>query len=185
MISTDRLFITPLEDRHLEPLRKMRNDFATWHWLTSISPIFQQEQRDWWYALQRDKSKMYLAIEVLDTAKGVSMLSEYVFAGLLRSDEWDRTNRSVRIGVDIALGYRGKGYGTEAFLAFIDYLFKQQNMHRVWFLVSEGNKEARKLYEKVGFVEEGQQREALFRDGKYWNYIIMSMLEDEWTKRKK
>ncbi len=176
MLETQRLLILPLETKHLEPLRKMRNDFTTWHWLTSVTPIMPPTQIDWFYNLAKDNLRLYLAIEEKKTED---------FVGLLRSDEWDRINRSVRIGVDVAPGHRGKGYGTEAFLTFIDYLFEQQNFHRIWFLVSEANDQARKLYEKVGFKQEGKQREAIFRDGKYWDYISMSLLEAEWRKRKK
>ena len=182
MIETKRLKIIPLEEKHLENLRQMRNDPTTNHWLTDIMPISEEAQKEWFKKLQLDKSRTYLAIESnikSTTIYGYTYSSSFI--GILRSDKWDRVNRSVRIGIDIAKEHRGQGYGTEAFGAFIDYLFKQQNMNRLWFLVAEENKIAQKLYKKLGFKEEGKQREALFRDGKYHDYLMFSLLEGEWS----
>jgi RimJ/RimL family protein N-acetyltransferase len=170
MIRTERLNIKVLEKKHLEPLREMRNDPTTWRWLTDVRFISELEQEMWFEKLVQDRSKMYLAIE--DKFDN--------FVGVLRSDEWDKTNRSVRVGSDIARSYRGQGYGTEALGSFIDYLFKQQNMHRIWLLVSEGNDVAKKLYKRLGFKEEGRMHDALYRNGKYWDYISMRILENEW-----
>jgi len=185
MIFTDRLKLVPLEEKHLDSLIRLRNDPTTWHWLTKIDPINSTTQKIWIEKLQKDTSKMYLAIEneeITPVQMGIGD-TKTDFVGILRSDEWDRTNRSVRVGIDIMPDFRGKGYATEAFSAFIDYLFKQQNIHRIWLLVSEKNADARKLYEKLGFQLEGIQRDALFRDGKYHGYLMMGLLEDEWILR--
>jgi len=170
MIETERLNLKVLERKHLEPLREMRNEPNTWHWLTDVSFISEVGQEEWHRKLSQDKSKMYMAVEDKDGN----------FVGALRSDEWDRTNNSVRVGSDIARAYRGQGYGTEALGSFVDYLFKQQNMHRIWLLVVDENEVARKLYRKLGFKEEGKQRDAIYRDGSYHDYISMSVLDDEW-----
>jgi RimJ/RimL family protein N-acetyltransferase len=176
MIETERLNIRPVEKQDLAAIKAMRNDPTTWHWLTDTFPI--QDQEVWFNKLQLDRNRLYLVVEEKIDQGGLA------FAGILRSDEWDRTNRSVRIGVDIAPNAQRKGYGTEAFRAFIDYLFSQQNMHRIWFLVADDNAVAQGLYNKVGFKEEGRQRQALFRDGRYHDYIMMSLLEDEWKTQK-
>jgi RimJ/RimL family protein N-acetyltransferase len=174
MIFTDRLRIIPLEEKHLASLTELRNDPSTWKWLTDINPVNSTSQKDWLERLHRDSSRLYLAIEVIGTV--------YQFVGIIRSDNWDRVNRSVRIGIDLLQAYRGKGYATEAFSAFIDYLFNQQNMHRIWLLVAKENKDAIKLYEKLGFSLEGSQRQAIFRDGAYHDYLMLSILENEWKQ---
>ena len=55
-------------------------------------------------------------------------------------------------------------------------------MHRVWLAVLSTNKIAYNMYQKHGFKEEGVYREAVFRDGKYHDYIIMSVLEEEFRR---
>jgi RimJ/RimL family protein N-acetyltransferase len=41
------------------------------------------------------------------------------------------------------------------------------------------NVAARRVYAKVGFVEEGRSREAFRRDGKWHDMILMGLLEHE------
>jgi len=173
MISSERLNYVPLEEKHLEGLRQIRNDPTTNHWLTDVHYITPQGQRAWYERLVLDTSRLYMAVEQKDSE---------VLVGVLRSDQWDMDNKSVRAGLDISPLYRGLGYGTEAFKSYIDWLFTEHQMHRVWLLVAEPNKVAVKLYRKLGFKEEGRQRDALFRDGKYYDYLSMSVLEDEWQK---
>ncbi len=173
MIDTDRLTIYPLQQSHLTWLRKMRNDPTTWYWLTDATPINEERQQQWFMRMSTDPTRLYLVIENKELSQPI---------GILRSDEWDRVNRSIRIGIDIDIHYRRLGYGTEAFRAFIDYLFKHLNLHRIWLLTVDYNEAGQKLYKKLGFKEEGRQRQAIFRDGKYHEYISMSLLEDEWEK---
>ncbi len=170
MIKTERLQIVPLEREDIEPLRLMRNDPTTRHWLTDTSIISKEAQEKWFEGLYHDYSRLYLAIK--DYKNNL--------VGVLRSDQWDRLNHSVRIGLDIHPDFRGKGMGTEAFEGFINYLFNEQGMHRIWLLVARNNEIAIKLYKRLGFLEEGSLRDSLLRDGDYIDYLSMSLLETHW-----
>ena len=170
MIKSNRVKIIPLEQKHIEPLREMRNPPSTWKWLTFAELINQVQQQEWFKKMSLNSSTQYYAIE--NETKN--------FIGIIRTDCWDKINRSIRIGIDIHPDYRKKGYGTESFKVFIDYLFMHQNIHRIWFLVAEENKPARKLYKKLGFKEEGTQDDAFYRNGQYHNYIMMRLLEEEY-----
>src|SRR3990167_1124371 len=182
MIVTERLNIIPLERRHISQLRKTRLEFNTWHYLTDPHPINDLQQEKWFERMSNDLTKMYFAIELKDTTVGDMAVLIDSFIGILRSDEYDRTNRSIRIGVDIDKNERNKGYGTEAMKAFMAYLFNHLNMHMIWLFVATPNKPAKKLYEKVGFKKKGVHRQALFRDGQWIDYELMSILEKEWKR---
>ena len=184
MIETERLKLIPLERRHLPQLRQLRLDFSTWHYLTDAHPINDLQQEKWFEKISCDPTKMYFAIEV-PTTGNVSMLPSYVFGGIIRADEYDKTNRSIRVGVDIVSSSRGNGYGTEALKGFINYLFQHLNIHRVWLLVAQPNIVAKNLYNKIGFTSEGAYREALFRDGEWLDYEIMSLLSTKWKANTK
>lgn len=94
----------------------------------------------------------------------------------------DWKNRSARIGLVIGAPWaRGKGYGSEALRTLIDYAFRFMNLHRVDLLVREDNLSARRCYEKCGFVEEGRMRQAIYRDGRYLDMIVMSVLSEKRT----
>jgi RimJ/RimL family protein N-acetyltransferase len=74
----------------------------------------------------------------------------------------------------------GRGYGTEATRLMLGHAFGTLGLHRVALAVFAFNERAIRSYRKVGFVEEGRSREAIWRDGAFWDEIQMSVLEREW-----
>jgi RimJ/RimL family protein N-acetyltransferase len=74
----------------------------------------------------------------------------------------------------------GQGYGTEATELMLELAFDQLGLHRVALAVFEFNRRAIRSYEKAGFRVEGRLRDTIFRDGRHWDEISMSVLEEEW-----
>jgi RimJ/RimL family protein N-acetyltransferase len=74
----------------------------------------------------------------------------------------------------------GRGYGSDAMAALLDFGFGSLRLERIWLDVYDFNKRARRLYERLGFVLEGTFRRALFRDGRYHDVQRMAVLQDEW-----
>jgi RimJ/RimL family protein N-acetyltransferase len=74
----------------------------------------------------------------------------------------------------------GRGYGSEATALMVDHAFGSLGLHRVALTVFAFNERAIRSYQKVGFVVEGSAREAIWRDGRWWDEIHMSVLEPEW-----
>lgn len=72
-----------------------------------------------------------------------------------------------------------KGYGTEAANLILHYGFNKLNLNKVWLGVNADNKAAVKAYEKSGFIREGALREEIYRNGKYYDAIRMSVLRRE------
>jgi len=73
----------------------------------------------------------------------------------------------------------GHGYGSEAIRLAIGYGFKRLKLHRIQLIVLDFNKRAHHAYRKVGFVEEGVQRDALLVGGRWHDVIMMGMLKRE------
>lgn len=92
------------------------------------------------------------------------------------------THSTVWFGIGIGDdAYWGKGYGTDAVRLAVQYAFEELNMHRVTLNVFDYNVRAVRSYEKVGFVLEGRQREAMQRDGKRIDILYMGILREEWV----
>lgn len=171
MLTDKTITILPLEKRHLESLRRLRNNPQIWRCLTSVLPIDPKSQISWFRQLQSDKNRKYFAIE-----------KSGQFVGVIRTDEWDQINQSVRVGIDILPDHQRQGIATRAYNLLLDYLFNQVNINRVWLLVAQFNTPAINLYRKLGFKKEGIQRQALFRGGKRHDYLMMSLLREEYKK---
>ncbi|MCZ2127662.1 MAG: GNAT family N-acetyltransferase [Anaerolineales bacterium] len=78
-----------------------------------------------------------------------------------------------------------KGYGTDAMTALSRHCFETLDLHRVYLRVYESHVRAARAYEKVGFVLEGKQRDAVYKNGKHENVLMMSLLRSEWDARTK
>jgi RimJ/RimL family protein N-acetyltransferase len=74
----------------------------------------------------------------------------------------------------------GHGYGTEATALMVDHAFRVLGLHRVSLAVFEFNERAIRAYRRCGFVAEGRARQAIWRDGRWWDEIAMSILASEW-----
>ena len=88
----------------------------------------------------------------------------------------------------ITIGERdawGHGYGSEATALMVAHAFTRLALHRVALTVFEFNVRAIRAYEKCGFKIEGRARDAIYRDGRFWDEIHMSVLAEEWEKTDK
>lgn len=78
----------------------------------------------------------------------------------------------------------GHGYGTEATRLMLDHAFGTLGLHRIALFVFEFNERAVRAYRKCGFVVEGRARESIWRDGRWWDELAMSVLESDWRGRR-
>ena len=78
----------------------------------------------------------------------------------------------------------GRGYGTEATRLMIDHAFGGLGLHRIALTVFSFNERAIRSYRSCGFVVEGRAREAIWREGRWWDEIAMSMLDTDWQARR-
>lgn len=125
--------------------------------------------------MAKDKNTMMFAVE---TKKG-----KLIGCTGLTYIDW----KNSRAEVSIYIGdkkYKGKGYGTDTLKVLIDYGFRELNLHMLFGEIFEYNRANIRLFEKCGFKKDGVLRHRLYRDGKYWDSIIYSILDKEWAKAK-
>jgi RimJ/RimL family protein N-acetyltransferase len=170
MYKQGKYFYRPIEFFDLDWSLALHNDPDTLYMLTDTTLVSRTQQEKWIEALQYSNKSKRLVLEYDGSP-----------IGLARLDDIDYTNRNICVGLDIIKEFRGKGHGNAGFKLLLDYCFKELNMHRAWLFVLDTNARAVSLYTKLGFVQEGEQRERLYRDGVYHNYIMMSLLKREWN----
>ncbi|HSH22343.1 MAG TPA: GNAT family protein [Candidatus Caenarcaniphilales bacterium] len=108
------------------------------------------------------------------------------FIGFTTFSALDADNGSVLF--HITIGERdswGRGLGTETAELMLRHAFERLELHRVGLSVFSFNTRAIRSYEKVGFRIEGRLREAILRDGRYWDEVQMGVLRDEWLSRRR
>ena len=87
-------------------------------------------------------------------------------------------------GIKIHPHFNGKGYGTKTVLLILKFVFEELNMERCTGQCLEEHIVAKKLMEKVGFKVEALQRHSVFKNGKYHNQFILSILKEEYPSIK-
>jgi RimJ/RimL family protein N-acetyltransferase len=171
---TKRLVIRLLERRDLEEARVLHNDDETLTRLTDISHVSERQQEAWFDAMSTSRtSRRYVA----------RLRSNDAFVGVFRVDRFDPWNRNALVGADVVPALRHQGYATEMFDYVLRYLFDQCGLHRVALSTLDDNAPALALYRKLGFVEEGRERQAIFREGAFRDLVVMGLLAAEWRQR--
>jgi RimJ/RimL family protein N-acetyltransferase len=151
-------------------LRDLRNDKSTWENLEHVLPLNMSIQKTWLDDLSNDKSREYY---IFTNDKNEDI-------GLVRVTSIDYINKKACIGLDISIKYRGKKLSKIAYRLIFDYLFNYLNLNRLYLFVLSENEVALNLYRKIGFIEEGRQREAIIRKDRKIDYIMLSILSHEY-----
>lgn len=105
--------------------------------------------------------------------------------GLISLVSIDYMNQSAELHIMIGdTNNQGKGAGTFAVRAMLEHAFNNMNLHRIELLVLADNDRAKHLYEKQGFVCEGRKRKAVFKNGKFVDYLMYAILKENYKKSK-
>lgn len=86
-------------------------------------------------------------------------------------------SRVGRLGCVIAArDEMGKGYGSAAVRAAVARGFGELGLHKLWLMVFAHNARGRRLYGRLGFVEEGLLRDEYFHDGAWHDMVRMGLV---------
>lgn len=81
----------------------------------------------------------------------------------------------------IAMAPTGLGHGTQFLLLICSLIFALPDVGRLWLDLLPSNAHAKRVYRKIGFIEEGKMRSALrLSDGRREDLVLMSLLREQW-----
>jgi RimJ/RimL family protein N-acetyltransferase len=93
----------------------------------------------------------------------------------------DRTNGSAEVAIFIMDRRQwGKGLGTDAIRAMLDFAFGEMRLERVWLRVFDYNPRAVRSYEKAGFRQEVLLRHDRFHRGVHHDTHLMAIVRPDW-----
>jgi ribosomal-protein-alanine N-acetyltransferase len=92
-------------------------------------------------------------------------------------------SRQANIGYEIAPGYWGEGYATEAARAMVAFGFGELRLHRIWARCVAENVASYRVLEKVGMRREGRLREQECMKGQWRDTLVYGILDHEWRSR--
>ena len=187
MIYGERIRFRGIEQQDLATFVNWVNDPDLQPYIGMHLPFASADEQDWYEKMrQRSPEERNMAIETqlqpgeqgsptaLDQETGWKLIGSWGFFNL----DWH--NRCTEFGIMIGeKPYWNLGYGTEAVRLLVQHGFNTLNLHRIYLRVLENNPRAIRAYEKAGFIHEGRQRQAEFKNGHYLDFLVMSILRSE------
>lgn len=84
------------------------------------------------------------------------------------------------LGIIIGPEYVDMGYGSEAIRIALNLAFEELALNKVELQTWSFNERGLHVYSKLGFVEEGRRRCAVFHNGDFFDQILLGILYDEY-----
>ncbi|PKO12751.1 MAG: N-acetyltransferase [Chloroflexi bacterium HGW-Chloroflexi-10] len=166
-----QVYLRPIEKEDLPILQVWANDPMLRGLTGDVLPTSFSGIEAYVDKIAADSDRVWFGIVLKETNQ---LIGE---CGLLRMfPAWRTTDLSIILGDKEA---RGKGFGREAMHLLLDYAFGYLNFHRVSIGVVGMNEQALRFYEQAGFIREGIQRDGYFYNHRYQDFVMLSMLEDE------
>lgn len=173
-LSTERLILKKVASEDL-------NDYIEWKSQESYHEFLPSKPKTntEYAATLREIIKGY------DDATEPTLLWGVFFKGQLIGsvsiENWNTTHKWCELGWGLNPKYQKQGLAFEAVQGLINYIFKTLKMNRVSAVIWDGNNASKRLATKLGFVQEGIDRKARFKNNHFINVYRYGMLVDEWV----
>lgn len=156
-----------VSEENLEKIRSWRNNPKVWRWCRQNDLIYPENQTRW-YEWQRDdlNTRMYL-IESGGQVVGICGLTNIDFV-----------SRRAEFSLYIAPEFQGKKFSKNSLKTLFSYGFNELGLKSIWGETFDDNK-ARHIFKALGMKEDGIRREFYFKDGRFCDAILFSMIDTE------
>lgn len=167
-----RIYLRALEPNDYLTSVKWRNDDEISNLVGGPKYFVSSEkEKEWVHNAIFDNSKIVLAICIKGSNK---------YIGNIMLQDIDYVNRCGHVPVLIGDKTEwNKGYATEARMLMLDYAFHHKGLERIVAYVLESNVASLKMHEKCGYKVEGVLRHSVYKNGKFHNQVILSILREE------
>ncbi|HIF9430775.1 TPA: GNAT family N-acetyltransferase [Photobacterium damselae] len=153
---------------------KWRNNYEVTNGLICRKLFISEEnEKKWIEDANSDKVKnVKLAICLIDN-------DEYI--GNVYLTEIDHINKKAGLGIFIGEeNHHKKGYATEAIKLILDHAFIDLGLERIESKQFTNYIASIRLHDSLGFYKEGVLRKYFFKNGKYNDVSVMSILKKEY-----
>lgn len=170
-LTGDRLDLHVPTDDDLEFVNRWRNRPAVRRWMPQVRPETVEDTREHYEEFVKgsdDSGAAFLACVDGDPVGVVSLF-------LVEPD-----SRRAFVGAWLEPDAHGQGYGTSAASLLVEYAFDERNVRKLVAGARADNEPSRAVLERVGFEQEGRQREHYFVEGEYVDRVVYGLLAPEW-----
>lgn len=172
-IEGQRVVLREERPEDMKALVEMRNDLETQAWSKTLPPDYTErmylkrfEERA--FSFDRDDGRFIIE----DKQSGD-------FAGMISYSELEPRFSAV-IGFVVPKPFWGTGIAFDAQEVLLKFLFEELGLRVIRLWTHSGNPRAVGLAQKSGFKVSVRVRQAIFKDGKLYDNLVMDLLREEY-----
>lgn len=170
-----RVYLRALEPDDYKTTIKWRKDDEIWSMVGGPKYFVSEEfEKQWMIKSINNTNEIRVGICLKDNDELIGLAS-------IIDINW--LNRSAHCPSMIGeKSYWGKGLATEARLLLLKFAFYERNFERIWAHVLESNSASIRMCKKCGYKREGILRNSVFKDGRFQNQVLLSILRKEFDE---
>ncbi len=171
-ITTDRLLLRLFNESDANEVRRLCNNFNLHKSTLNLPYPYSLECALSWIEEHEQNFDLDRMYEFAITDKHSGQL----FGAIgISSKEIDRNGE---IAYWVGEEYWGKGYGTEAAKAVIEFVFKEKNYHRVYARHFKSNPASGEIMKKCGMVYEGTLKDHIYKNDGFEDLVLYGMINE-------
>jgi RimJ/RimL family protein N-acetyltransferase len=176
MIRGEKIYLAELDRANAEVVRNWLNDPEVHEFLAVGRIPITREAEERYYDLQAASDDRYtFEIHVGEDGR---------YIGNVGLKDVNLAHRRAELG--LVIGSKddwGRGYGADAIVTCLRFAFDTLGLHSVRLKAHADHLRGLDLYRRVGFRETGREREAVFQNGRFADYVVLDMLDREFRDR--
>ena len=172
MLICDNLFLRRPQLEDAEEICKLKNNEKAALLLGGVRHTYTMEDIVNWISFHNNNpEEVLLVVEDRTAGKLIGHVGLYKI---------DKVAKKTEYGILLAEdNSRGKGYGTKCTRTLVDYAFDELGMHKVTAEVLCENTPSISMFKKCGFSIDGCLRDDVYKNGRYYDVLTMSVLSSE------
>lgn len=171
---TERIYLRALELDDSDLIYKWRQDKSITKYLGGN-----------YFYVSHERERKSIENKILDDSKniylGVCLIENDKLIGYVQINNIDLRNLKAEWGGTLIgeSDLMGKGYGEEATKLLLRFLFDQYPINKCYAYCLAEHPATPNLFKKLGFIKEGLLRQEIFKDGKFKDLFLFSILRAE------
>lgn len=170
----NKVILRPIIEDDIPKFFIWMNDPEVTKFNTRSLPVSMKQEVEWFQRNCDDARKINLAIVDAQTNNLIGSMGMH---GI------NHVSGTATTGAIIGnKEYWGKGYGGEAKMLFLHFAFYGLNLRKIYSEVLCFNERSINYSLKCGYVKEAILPNDIYKDGKYWDKVILAVYRSQWEK---
>lgn len=170
----NKVILRPILEEDVPQFFVWINDPEISKFTSATMPTSIEQEKEWFQRKLRESSKLTLAI--VDAEKDILIGNLSVF-------NIDYISGTGTTGAMIGnKDYWGKGYGTEAKMLLLEFVFHELNLRKIYSEVIGFNKRSINYSLKCGYIKEAVFPMHYYKSGQYWDKIVLALYREKWEE---